>query len=42
MIRSVLLAFAIGGALVLSACNTVSGMGRDLQSASDSVKDATH
>lgn len=38
--RVLALVAAAGVALALSACNTVSGVGQDLQDASSSVKDA--
>jgi len=38
--RVVGLAAVAGAALALSACNTVSGVGEDLQEASDNVKEA--
>lgn len=41
MIRATVLAIVAASTLMLAACNTVSGAGRDLQSASDAVKDAT-
>lgn len=42
MVRKVLFAFAIGGfALTASACNTVRGVGQDLESAANSVDRAT-
>lgn len=31
---------AVGAALLMSACNTVEGAGRDLQSAGSAVEDA--
>ncbi len=40
MIRASIAAFALSTALLLSACNTVEGAGRDLQSAGDAVEDA--
>ena len=40
MIRATLAALAIGAALLVSACNTVEGAGRDLQSAGSAVEDA--
>ena len=41
MVRKTLLTLAAGTVLLgLSACNTVKGAGKDLQSASDSTKDA--
>ena len=43
MVRKFVIALVVGGAaLSLAACNTVHGAGKDLESASDSVKDATH
>ncbi|MEZ5679744.1 MAG: hypothetical protein R3E14_00420 [Erythrobacter sp.] len=42
MLRKIIIASLIaGGALSLSACNTVRGLGEDLQSAANSVDDAT-
>jgi entericidin B len=41
MLRKILIALTAGSiALSVSACNTVKGAGEDLQSASDSTKDA--
>ncbi len=40
MLRKLIATLAIGSALVLSACNTVEGAGRDLESAGTAVKDA--
>ena len=40
MIRATLATLAIGAALLVSACNTVEGAGRDLQSAGTAVEDA--
>ncbi|MCC5823797.1 MAG: hypothetical protein LAT64_11925 [Phycisphaerales bacterium] len=39
-VRAVLLAAAGVAALALSACNTVEGVGKDLQESSRNVKDA--
>jgi len=42
MLRKVLLALAVGGiALSASACNTVRGVGSDLESAANTVDRAT-
>lgn len=35
--RKLIGALVIGGALVLSACNTVEGVGKDVSSAGDTV-----
>ena len=40
MIRAAIASLALGTALLLSACNTVEGAGRDLQSAGQAVEDA--
>lgn len=41
MLRKIMIAAIAGSvALSLSACNTVKGAGKDLQSASDTTKDA--
>ncbi len=40
MIRTAVASLALGTALLLAACNTVEGAGRDLQSAGDAVEDA--
>jgi predicted small secreted protein len=37
-IKAVLL--TLGAALVLSACNTIAGVGRDIESAGDTIEDA--
>lgn len=39
MIRATLATLAIGAALLVSACNTVEGAGRDLQSAGEAVEE---
>ena len=38
--RRIILLVAAAAMLAMSACNTVSGVGKDLQEASDNVKDA--
>lgn len=40
--RKLLSLFVLGGALLVSACNTVEGIGRDVESAGDSVADAAN
>lgn len=41
MLKKLIFAIAMGSiALTASACNTVKGAGRDIQSASDATKDA--
>ena len=40
MIRTCLGIVMIAGALLVSACNTVEGAGRDVQSAGEAVEDA--
>ncbi|HYZ47730.1 MAG TPA: entericidin EcnA/B family protein [Sphingomonas sp.] len=40
MVRSFVALALMAGALVVSGCNTVSGAGKDLQSASKDTKDA--
>jgi predicted small secreted protein len=40
MVRKVLAIFAISSSLVLAACNTVEGVGEDVQSAGEAVEDA--
>jgi predicted small secreted protein len=35
-----LLAFSLATALMLSGCNTIAGMGRDIESVGDTVEDA--
>ena len=39
MVRKVVLVFALGSSLVLSACNTLAGVGRDVENAGDCVED---
>ena len=39
MIRATIASLAIGAAMILSACNTVEGAGRDLQSAGQAIED---
>lgn len=41
MKKKIGLAFGLTAALILSACNTVDGAGRDLKSAGDAVSDAS-
>jgi predicted small secreted protein len=38
--RKVFAVAALAGALMISACNTVSGVGRDVSSAGNAVSDA--
>ncbi|MBC6982583.1 MULTISPECIES: entericidin A/B family lipoprotein [unclassified Caulobacter] len=38
--RKVLLLAVVGAGLLLSACNTVQGVGRDLEAAGQAMKDA--
>jgi predicted small secreted protein len=40
MLRAVVLVVAAGAIAALSACNTVSGVGKDLQEGSKNVKEA--
>ena len=40
MSKKILAALLLSGALVLSACNTVEGAGKDVQSAGEAVEDA--
>lgn len=40
MIKATLATLAITAAMLVSACNTVEGAGRDLQSAGQAVEDA--
>lgn len=40
MLRTSIALALIAGSLLVSACNTVSGAGKDLQSASEETKDA--
>lgn len=40
MVRKVLLGFAATGMLLISACNTIEGLGRDVESVGDTVADA--
>ena len=40
MVRKIFSTFAIGGLLVLSACNTVQGVGEDIQSVGEEGEDA--
>ncbi len=37
--RKILAAVAIAGAILVSACNTVQGVGRDVESVGDTVAD---
>lgn len=38
--KKLMLMFALSGGLVLAACNTVEGAGRDVQSVGNAVEDA--
>jgi predicted small secreted protein len=40
MTKSILTALAASAVLILSACNTIEGAGRDIQSVGDTVEDA--
>lgn len=40
--RKMLSFAALGCALLVSACNTIEGVGRDVASAGDTVADAAH
>jgi predicted small secreted protein len=42
MIRATLTSLALGAAMLLTACNTVEGAGRDLQSAGRAVEDTAN
>jgi entericidin B len=42
MLRKFIIAFTVGGLVIAaSACNTVRGVGNDLESAADAVDNAT-
>ena len=40
MIRTVLMIFALAGTLTLAGCNTVRGVGQDIESVADAGDDA--
>lgn len=40
MVRKILAVALLAGSLVVSACNTVEGLGKDVESAGETVKDA--
>lgn len=40
MVRRLMMVVALTGGLALAACNTVEGMGEDVQSAGETVEDA--
>ena len=40
MTRKFMLGLAASSLLILSACNTIAGMGRDVESVGDTVEDA--
>ncbi|HEV2748387.1 MAG TPA: entericidin A/B family lipoprotein [Allosphingosinicella sp.] len=40
MVRKIIAVIALSSSLVLAACNTVEGAGRDVQSAGEAVEDA--
>ena len=42
MLRNIMTMALIGGALALSACNTVRGAGKDMQSAADCTENVMH
>ena len=42
MVRKIVVMVTVAGALILSACNTVRGAGRDVQSAGQAVENASH
>ena len=42
MLRNIVTVVLIGGALALSACNTVRGAGRDMQSAANCTENVIH
>lgn len=42
MLRNIMTLALIGGALALSACNTVRGAGKDMQSAADCTENVMH
>ena len=39
MVRKLIALFALGGSLALGACNTIAGVGEDVESVGDSVED---
>ena len=41
MVRKIVALVALGASLALAACNTVRGVGQDLESAADTVDDET-
>ena len=41
MVRKIVTFALVGASLVLAACNTVRGVGQDLESAADTVDDET-
>lgn len=42
MVRKVITMALVAGTLVLAACNTVAGVGKDVSSAGNAVSDAAH
>jgi predicted small secreted protein len=40
MVRKILAIFVVSSSLALAACNTVEGVGEDVQSAGEAVEDA--
>jgi len=42
MVRKYLGILVVAGALLVSACNTVEGAGKDVKSAGEAVEDAAH
>lgn len=40
MVRKILTVALLAGSLAVSACNTVEGLGKDVESAGETVKDA--
>ena len=41
MVRKIVVLVMLGASLALAACNTVRGVGQDLESAADTVDDET-
>lgn len=42
MVRKFLTLFLVTGSLALTACNTIAGAGRDVQSVGETVEDAAN
>jgi len=42
MVRKLITILALAGSVALAACNTVDGVGKDVQSVGDTISDVSH